>query len=75
MNTAFAAGGELLTPEDVFVINIFGVWAVDALAFGLAKHCGIGLGLTAVCLSGGFDDPLTKPLYRETLVKTLADYV
>jgi hypothetical protein len=51
VNATIGGGKEVLSPFAVFVINICGVWAVDAGAFGLAARVHIGLGLIAVYLS------------------------
>jgi hypothetical protein len=49
-NNIIGGGKEVLSHFAVFVINIAGVWGVDALAFWLARvH--LGLGLIAVYLS------------------------
>ena len=51
VNAIIGGGKEVLTRLDVFVINIAGVWGVDALAFLLAARVHLGLGLIAVYLS------------------------
>jgi hypothetical protein len=51
INVNIGGGEEVLSRFAVFVINIGGVWCVDALAFGLAAKMRIGLGLIAVYLS------------------------
>jgi hypothetical protein len=51
VNTLIGSGKEVLSRFDVFVINIAGVWGVDAVAFWLAAQLHIGLGLIAVYLS------------------------
>jgi Protein of unknown function with HXXEE motif len=51
INANIGGGSEVLSPLAVFVINIGGVWGVDALAFGLAARVHVGLGLIAVYLS------------------------
>jgi len=50
-NTTIGGGKEVLSRFDVFVINIAGVWGVDAVAFWLAARVHLGLGLIAVYLS------------------------
>ena len=50
-NNAIGGGKEVLSRFDVFVINIAGVWGVDAAAFWLAARVHLGLGLIAVYLS------------------------
>jgi hypothetical protein len=50
-NTTVGGGKEVLSRFDVFVINIAGVWGVDAVAFWLAARVHLGLGLIAVYLS------------------------
>ena len=51
VNTVIGRGKEVLTRMDVFIINIFGVWGVDAIAFLLAARVHLGLGLIAVYLT------------------------
>ncbi|QYZ70121.1 HXXEE domain-containing protein [Neotabrizicola shimadae] len=51
VNTVIGGGKEVLTRMDVFIINILGVWGVDAIAFLLAAWVHLGLGLIAVYLS------------------------
>ncbi len=51
VNATIGGGQEVLSRFAVFVINIGGVWAVDAGAFGLAARVHVGLGLVAVYLS------------------------
>lgn len=51
VNATLGAGREILTRRDTFIINIVGVWGVDALAFALAARIDIGWGLIAVYLS------------------------
>lgn len=51
INAHIGGGREVLSPFAVFVINIAGVWGVDAVAFGLATEIRVGLGLIAVYLS------------------------
>lgn len=51
VNTWIGGGKDVLSRFDVFVINIAGVWGVDAVAFGLAARVHVGLGLIAVYLS------------------------
>jgi len=51
VNATIGRGKEVLSRFSVLVINIGGVWAVDAGAFGLAARVHIGLGLIAVYLS------------------------
>lgn len=51
VNTVVGGGRDVLTRMDVFIINIAGVWGVDALAFLLAAWVHLGLGLIAVYLS------------------------
>jgi len=50
-NATIGGGKEVLSRLDVFVINIGGVWGVDAAAFLLAAQVDLGLGLIAVYLS------------------------
>lgn len=51
VNARIGGGRDVLSPLAVFVINIGGVWAIDAVAFGLAARVRLGLGLIAVYLS------------------------
>jgi len=51
VNTVIGRGKEILTRMDVFIINIFGVWGVDVIAFLLAARVHLGLGLIAVYLT------------------------
>lgn len=51
VNTVVGGGKDVLTRMDIFIINIAGVWGVDALAFVLAAWVHLGLGLIAVYLS------------------------
>lgn len=51
VNATIGGGKEVLSRLDVFVINIGGVWGVDAAAFLLAARVDLGLGLIAVYLS------------------------
>ena len=51
VNATISGGKEVLSRLDVFVINIGGVWGVDAAAFLLAARVDLGLGLVAVYLS------------------------
>ena len=51
VNATIGGGKEVLSRLDVFVINIGGVWGVDAAAFLLAARVDLGLGLVAVYLS------------------------
>ena len=51
VNATIGGGREVLTRLDTFVINIAGVWGVDAVAFVLAAQVRLGLGLIAVYLS------------------------
>jgi hypothetical protein len=51
VNTLIGGGRDVLSRRDVFLINIAGVWGVDAAAFLLAARIHIGLGLIAVYLS------------------------
>lgn len=51
VNETLGGGREMLTRLDTFVINIVGVWCVEAVAFILAASVDIGLGLIAVYLS------------------------
>jgi hypothetical protein len=51
INATIGGGKDVLSHLDVFVINIAGVWGVDAIAFWLAARVNIGLGLIAVYLS------------------------
>ena len=51
VNATIGGGKEVLTRLDTFVINIAGVWGIDALAFSLAATGRVGLGLVAVYLS------------------------
>lgn len=51
VNATIGGGQEVLSRFAVLVINIGGVWAVDAGAFWLAARVHIGLGLIAVYLS------------------------
>lgn len=51
VNATIGGGREVLSRFDVFVINIGGVWGVDAIAFLLAARVHLGLGLIAVYLS------------------------
>ena len=51
VNAAIGNGEEVLSRFAVLVINIGGVWGVDAAAFGLAARVHVGLGLIAVYLS------------------------
>jgi hypothetical protein len=48
INAMFAKGRDVLPVAAVFVINVPGVWGVNALAFGLAASLGIGWGLIAL---------------------------
>jgi len=50
-NNIIGGGKEVLSHFAVFVINIAGVWVVDAVAFWLAARVHLGLGLIAVYLS------------------------
>jgi hypothetical protein len=50
-NTTVGGGKEVLSHFAVFVINIAGVWGVDAVAIWLAARVHLGLGLIAVYLS------------------------
>lgn len=50
VNATIVEGREVLTPWGVFVINILGVWGVDAVAFAFARSVP-GLGMVAVYLS------------------------
>jgi hypothetical protein len=50
-NNIIGGGKEVLSHFAVFVINIAGVWGVDAVAFWLAARVHLGLGLIAVYLS------------------------
>jgi hypothetical protein len=51
VNATIGGGKEVLSRYAVLVINIGGVWGVDAIAFGMAAQVHIGLGLIAVYLS------------------------
>jgi hypothetical protein len=51
VNATIGGGKEVLSRFDTFVINIAGVWGVDAIAFLLAIRIHLGLGLIAVYLS------------------------
>jgi len=51
INSEVGKGRELLTPWDVFVINIFGVWGVNVIACYLSAEIKPGLGLIAVYLA------------------------
>jgi hypothetical protein len=51
VNATIGGGRDVLSRGDTFVINIIGVWGVDALAFLLAAKIHLGLGLIAVYLS------------------------
>lgn len=51
VNATLGEGREILTRMDTFLINILGVWGIDALAFALAARGHLGLGLVAVYLS------------------------
>lgn len=51
INANIGGGEEVLSRFAVAVINIGGVWGVDAVAFGLAARVHAGLGLIAVYLS------------------------
>jgi Protein of unknown function with HXXEE motif len=51
VNATIGGGREILSRFAVFVINIGGVWGVDAGAFALATRVHIGFGLIAVYLS------------------------
>lgn len=51
INAKIGGGREVLSRFGVVVINIGGVWGVDAVAFGLAARVHVGLGLIAVYLS------------------------
>ena len=51
VNATVGGGREVLSRLDVFVINLGGVWVVDAVAFWLAARMHVGLGLIAVYLS------------------------
>ena len=51
VNEKLAGGAEALTPGDVAVINVVGVWVVNALALLLAATVHPGWGLLAAYLS------------------------
>lgn len=51
INANIGGGTEVLSRLAVAVINIVGVWGVDAIAFGFAVRVHVGLGLIAVYLS------------------------
>jgi hypothetical protein len=51
VNATIGGGKEVLSRLDTFVINIGGVWGVDAIAFLMASRVHVGLGLIAVYLS------------------------
>lgn len=51
VNATVGGGKEVLTRFDTFVINIAGVWGINALAFTLAATGRAGSGLVAVYLS------------------------
>lgn len=51
VNNTLGQGGELLTPRDVLVINLPGVWGVNAVSLLLAAFVQPGLGLIAVYLT------------------------
>ena len=48
INEMFGKGRDVLPVAAVFVINVPGVWGVNALAFALAASAGIGWGLIAL---------------------------
>lgn len=51
INVNIGGGEEVLSRFAVALINIGGVWGVNAVAFGLAARVHVGLGLIAVYLS------------------------
>lgn len=51
VNQSVGGGREVLSRLDVAVINIAGVWGLDALVFSLAARVDLGVGLMAVYLS------------------------
>lgn len=51
INDVLGGGKELLTPLSVFVINIPGVWGINALSLALAITVNLGFGLIAVYLA------------------------
>ena len=51
VNGSMGGGQEVLTPLAVFVINVPGVWGVNAAAFYLAAYASLGYGLIAVYLT------------------------
>ncbi|MEM9731535.1 MAG: HXXEE domain-containing protein [Myxococcota bacterium] len=50
-NAHLGNGKELLTPTAVFVINVPGVWGINAVSFALAATIDLGYGLIAVYLA------------------------
>ncbi len=50
-NRTLGQGNEVLTPLAVFMINVPGVWGVDAVSFLLASYVNLGWGLIAVDLT------------------------
>ena len=51
VNATIGNGRAVLSRLDVFIINVVGVWGLDALSFWLAGSVHLGLGLVAVYLS------------------------
>ena len=51
VNRSMGGGREVLTPLAVFIINVPGVWGVNAAAFYLAAFVALGFGLIAVYLT------------------------
>lgn len=51
VNTRMGSGSELLTPRDVLMINVPGVWGVNAISLLLAVFVQPGLGLIGVYLT------------------------
>lgn len=47
INEKLGGGKQILTPLDVFLINVPGVWGVYAAVFALATTVNIGIGLIA----------------------------
>jgi len=50
VNTVVGKGREVLSPGAVFIVNVPGVWGVNALSIYLAAMVNIGFGLIAVYL-------------------------
>lgn len=51
INAELGGGTTVLSPAAIFVVNIFGVWGVNAVSIWLAARYGVGFGLIGIYLT------------------------